>query len=49
MTQQPARERPVAFLGTGIMGRGMARNIARAGIPVRGVESDPEPGRAAPA
>ena len=35
MTEQAGSEPSVALLGTGIMGAGMARNLLRAGIPLR--------------
>jgi len=35
MTEQAASEPSVALLGTGVMGAGMARNLLRAGIPLR--------------
>jgi 3-hydroxyisobutyrate dehydrogenase len=35
MTEQVASQPSVALLGTGIMGTGMARNMLRAGIPLR--------------
>ncbi len=35
MTEQAVPEPSVALLGTGIMGAGMARNLLRAGIPLR--------------
>ena len=38
MTDQPT----VALLGTGVMGAGMARNVAAAGIPLRVWNRSPE-------
>ena len=35
MTEQAASQPSVALLGTGIMGTGMARNMLKAGIPLR--------------
>ena len=35
MTENAASPSAVALLGTGIMGAGMERNIAQAGIPLR--------------
>ena len=35
MTEQAVSEPSVALLGAGIMGAGMARNLLRAGIPLR--------------
>ena len=35
MTENAVSPSAVALLGTGIMGAGMGRNIARAGIPLR--------------